>query len=142
MAAATNSAVSERQIIEHYFHLGYSNAVITQYLERFHDIDISIRTLKRRLNGYNLRRQENGLADSDIRDIIKQEIEGPGGLKGYRSIWHSLRLKYHVHVPRNKVASILHEIDPAASIQRGQRKLSRRQYFSYGPDFCWHVDGE
>ena len=56
-------------------------------------------------------------------------------------MWHTLRIKYNLHVPRVVVARLLREIDPSASMQRRQRWLPRRQYFSYDPNFCWHVDG-
>ena len=41
---------------------------------------------------------------AEIINVIREEMEGPGSLSGYRSIWHALRLRHHVHVPRNLVA--------------------------------------
>ena len=76
-----------------------------------------------------------------ISSFIQNEIGGPGILRGYRAVWHSLRLNHHIHVPRHKVASILRELNPEATEQRRSRRLSRRRYLSYGPNFCWHVDG-
>ena len=39
----------EREIIEHYFHLGYKYDVIINFLRSKHDICMNVRTLKRRL---------------------------------------------------------------------------------------------
>ena len=128
-------------LIEHYFHLGYTNEVIIEFLLVQHGVKISLATLKRRLQDYGLRRRGVEIPDEQLRDIIQNEISGPGILRGYRAVWHSLRLNHHIHVPRHKVASILRELNPEATEQRRSRRLSRRRYLSYGPNFCWHVDG-
>ena len=59
-----------------------------------------------------------------------REISGPGQLRGYRAVWHSLRLKHQIHVPRERAAN-LRELNPD-----GTRDIS------YGPNFYWHVDGK
>jgi transposase InsO family protein len=64
-----------------------------------------------------------------------------GSLAGYRKMWHILRIKHHLHVPRKLVATILRELDPEASDMRREKKLRRRQYLSQGPNQCWHIDG-
>ena len=74
------------------------------------------------------------IPDEQLRDIIQNEISGPGILRGYKAVWHSLCLNHHIHVPRHKVASILQELNPEATEQRRSRRLSRR-YLSYGPNF-------
>ena len=42
--------LSERNIIKHYFDLGYKYITVLSQLERHHNINMSLRTLKRRLN--------------------------------------------------------------------------------------------
>ena len=133
----------EREVIEHYFHLGYKYKLITQLLKNIHGIEMSLRTLKRRLYDYQLfRRKENENFDEErVRNIIRQEIQGAGSLAGYRKMWHILRLKHQLHVPRQLVATILRELDPEASTMRRTKRLRRRQYVSQGPNQCWHIDG-
>ena len=107
--------MAEREIITHYFHLGYPNEIIREFLSNYHDITMSLRTLKRRLRDFGLRRNGNMNEDVQerIREVIENEISnGSGASLGYRSMWHLLRLQYHVHVPRRVVAQILHEVDP------------------------------
>ena len=136
--------MAEREIITHYFHLGYPNEIIRQFLLNYHDIVMSLRTLKRRLRDFGLRRNGNINDDLErrIRQIIENEISnGSGASLGYRSMWHLLRLQYHIHVPRRVVAQVIQEIDPEGVQQRRRRRLSRRRYISFGPNFCWHVDG-
>ena len=74
--------------------------------------------------------RDNG--HSEIRNVIREEMEGPGSLSGYRSIWHALGLRHHVHVPRNLVAKIMKEIDPDGVEERRSRRLKRRTFSSKG----------
>eukprot|EP00794_Sanderia_malayensis_P012516 gene12516-13800_t len=134
---------SERELITTYFHSGYPNEVIRFFLEKHHGISMSLSTLKRRLCDFGLSRRNNGQVNVDeVRQIIRQELNGSGHLLGYRSIWHSLRLEHHMHFPRRRVAEMIKELDPEGVQLRKRRRLVLRQYRSYGPSFCWHADEE
>ena len=100
-----------------------------------------VRTLKRKLKDLGLKRKAANHDENIIRELIKQEMQGAGSLAGYRYIWHVLRLRHHVNVPRSQVASIMKEIDPQGVQERRSRRLKRGAYISYGPNFCWHLDG-
>ena len=67
-----------------------------------------------------LKRKGNGklIDDSKLREAIREEMNGPGSLSGYRSIWHALRLRHHIHIPRDLVAAIMAEIDPVGVEER------------------------
>ena len=132
----------EREIIERYFHLGYKYDVISNLLRSKHDICMNVRTLKRRHVKYKLSRNETWRSEEEVKNIIKEEMQGSGCLSGYRKMWHLLKLKYNIHVPRNMVAQVLHDIDPEASSLRKKKKLKRRHYLSHGPNQCWHIDGK
>ena len=120
----------DRRHIENYFHLGYKYEDIVNLLEIYHGVSMIVRTLKRRLQKYNLKKNaEND--EQELRSIIDKEIEGIGKLAGYRKIWHILRIKHHVHAPRKVVAKIVQELDPEASKARKGNKLKRRKYTSY-----------
>ena len=80
---------TERELIEYYFHRGFQYRSIAFFLEKYHDIRLSERTLKRRLKDFGLKRRET--VDENIenraRSIITDEISaGPDRLNGYRSI--------------------------------------------------------
>lgn len=135
---------NEKSLIEYYFHKGFTNKQIVLMLQKHHDITMHERTLKRRLQGYGLKRRQE--LDNDLlehaRAMISRELHhGPGQLHGYRAMWHILRLRYHLHVPRSFVATVLREIDPAGVEERKRRSFQRRTYLSPGPNFCWHLDG-
>ena len=130
----------EKSVILNYFHLGYENEVILQFLVDYHGNKMSLSTLKRWLRDHGLKRRGNEVDVDQLRDIIRKEISGSGQALGYRAVWHSLRLVHRIHVPRHLVATILREVDPVGVQQRRRRRLSRRKYFSCGPKFCWLVD--
>ena len=133
---------NEREMIEYYFHCGYENNVILDFLSIHHGLNMSLSTLKRRLREYGLRRHQLQFDEQMVRNLIEVESNGPGELRGYRAIWHALRIKHHVHAPRRMVERILRELNPQATMRRRERRLKRRSYFNYGSNFCWHIDGK
>ena len=48
-----------KELTEHYFHLGYTNEVIIEFLLAQHGVKISLATLKRRLQDYGVRRRND-----------------------------------------------------------------------------------
>ena len=131
----------ERLIIEHYFHQNYKYEHIVVLLEIYHGIEMGIRTLKRRLRTYGLKKHQCNITIPALRRIITNELEGPGSLRGYRSMWHHLRISYGIIVRRDTVMQLIKEIDPQGNMQRRRNRLNRRQYRSLGANQCWHVDG-
>lgn len=131
-----------KEVITYYFNCGYTYDSIIEFLEKHHGISISLRTPKRRLKDYNLKRKNVTVDEANIWNLVRLEMANAGEQSGYRSIWHSLRLIHKVHPPRAMVARILHELDPASSHARRARRLTRRKYLSPGPNHCCHVDGK
>ena len=139
-----NNSGSEKEIIEYYFHRGFQYKNIVLLLEKYHGIRLSERTLKRKLKDFGLKRREpvDENIERRVRNIIMEELSaGPDRLNGYHSMWHILRLRHHMNVPRQLVASIMKEVDPEGVQLRKRRRLHRRTYVCPGPNFAWHVDG-
>ena len=136
-----SSSGDERLAIEQYFKRGFRYENIVHFLAKYHGISMNMRTLKRRLCQYELRRRNHVHSEHTVRKIIKREIEGPSSLLGYRGMWNKLRTTYNVTVPRDMVMQILRELDPDASALRKAKKLQRRLYVSPGPNATWHDDG-
>ena len=105
---------SEKQIIEGYFHRGYQNYVILEFLSVYHKITTSLSTLKRRLRAYGLRRVRNKVNEQEGKYIVTRKVNNGCGSLGYRAISQLLPLEYHLHVPRHLVARIAKEVDPYA----------------------------
>ena len=86
---------------------------------------MNVRTLKRKLVKYKLSRNESWRSEEEVKNIIKTEMQGSGFQLDYRKMLHFLEIKYNIHVPRNMVAQVLHDIDPEASSLRKKKKLKR-----------------
>ena len=90
---------------------------------------MNVRTLKRRLRHYGLRRRNHLYSEHTVREIIKREIEGLLSLLvGYRGMWNKLRTTYHVTVPRDTVMKILRELDPDPT-QSGMSMARDKTFF-------------
>lgn len=137
---AQNYGVVE-QFIQLYFERGYSYRLILCFLLSCHGILLSLRTLKRTLKKMHLRRKGHVSQLVLAGSCILNELKGSGSLLGYRSMWHLIRSKYGVNVPRHTVREILTYVDPVAVDMRRRHRLHRRVYRSKGPNYCWHIDG-
>ena len=100
--------------------------------------------MKQSLKDYGLRRRD--AVDDElverVKDLIMLEIcTCPNSLSGYRTMWHVLRLRSKIHVPRRLVESLMREVDPRGVEQLKHGSLHRRMYLSPAANFCWHIDG-
>ena len=110
-------------------------------LEKNHDIKMSIRTLKRRLQNYGLKKKNPAVTEDQVQRIIESEINGPSSHCGYRSWWNKLRLSYNITYRRDDILQILKNVHPAAFKLQKAKKLIHRTYISSGSNACWHTDG-
>ena len=83
------SSDSEEDLIRKYFKYGYIYQTIRLFLEKFHGIEISSRTLKRRLVQYVLKKASTGISDKTICSITEREVKRSSFLKGYQNIWNN-----------------------------------------------------
>ena len=125
---------TEENAVLHYFEAGFVYSSIVMLLSKYHGIQMSVRTLKRRLRGYGVDRSRNA-NDNVVRNIISKEVKGPSSLLGYRSMWNLLKQSYKINVPRDSVMNLLKDIDPEGTERRKSRRLQRRTYYSHGK-FC------
>ena len=89
---------------------------------------------------YKLRRRMAPYDVNIVREKIREEINGPACMAGYRSIWHMLRFE-NIQVPRRVVSELMRELDPEGCQQSKAWRLQRRKYFAPGPNYVWHVAG-
>ena len=128
-------------IIAHYFTRGFEYSTILSFLRKFHNTEMSLRRLKSRLQSMGLKRRNINADEEEVTAAIRQELNGPGCLRGYRSTWHCLRLHHGIQAPRSMVQRILRALDPEGSDDRRSHRLIRRRYTNPGSNFAWHVDG-
>ena len=73
----------EKELISYYFRKGYKYKTIALFLKLRNNIEISIRTLKRRLQSFGLQRTACNITGESLRQITSKEIEGLACTKGY-----------------------------------------------------------
>ena len=77
-------SIFEKDIIWNYFQSGYHYEVIVMFLRLHHNINISKRTLERRLSYYGLRRKGfSNVTINELKNIIESQIQGPASMRGY-----------------------------------------------------------
>ena len=100
-----------------------------------HNTEISIRTLKRRLQSFGLQRTVCNITEESSRQIISKEIRGSASTKDCRVLWSSLKASYGINIERYVVMKMLRELDPDGTETCRARRLRRRQYLSVGSNF-------
>ena len=105
-AFVNNNFKCEEEAICAYHSLGFKHSTIREFLSKYHDIDITPRTLRCQLKSLQLTRQQSDptVSEDSLREAMKTELEISGGSVGYRQMWTNLRVKHHITVRRNKVA--------------------------------------
>lgn len=119
----------------HYFQRGYTYEEIVGLL-RNHNINISVRHLKRLLRNLGLRRK--GIIGSDLEEVcsaIISKLDSSGSDLGYKALWRRLKLFHGLTVKRDRVLDILRIVDPDGLDEQLQHRLRRRKYCVPGPNF-------
>ena len=66
---------------------------IIGFLSKYHHVEMSIATLRRRLKTYGLkRRNAMNVSNRDLQNVVRNKLDGPSCVAGYRSVWHTLCL--------------------------------------------------
>ena len=126
--------------IREYFFKGFTYKEICLFLRRNHECNISLSTLKRKINQLDLRRRMPDYDMDVVRATVSEMLDGPQSNLGYRAVWYDLQMR-GIRVPRNTVANLLRELDPHGVQERTAHRLRRRAYQNPGPNAAWHCDG-
>lgn len=127
------------RFIEFYFNLGLKYKDIRVALARRHDHHISLRHLKRIIAEMGLNRRLDYSGVGELVEFIRNQLQHSGQLHGYRWMYSKCR-EYGLRVRKEDVRMVLNELDPMGVQLRKAGRLSRRRYFSKGPNFIWHID--
>ena len=109
------------ELLRYYFQKGFSYKNILLFLSKYHDTEMSMRSLQQRLHGMGLKRRNISYNIQEIRQEIVTNLNGLG-CSGYRSHWHALRLK-GIQVPRRVVEELCLELDPFGCHERKAHRL-------------------
>ena len=113
---------------------GYTHESIVNLLSKQHSIHIGEQTLRYPLQSYGLRRRCPVYDLAEVRQRVAEQLDGPGSMGGYRSVWHTLRLD-GIQVPRQVHATVVRELDPLGCTMRKGKRLKRGKYYAPGPNF-------
>lgn len=128
-------------VIAKYFQCGFQYKEILAFLAIYNGIVLSLRQLKRILRRLNLRRRRRHSSVEEVVNTISNELTGSGSSLGYRLMHQRLRVDYGTVIDKESVRLILKVLDPEGVELRSRRRLRRRNYYSKGPDYLWHLDG-
>jgi len=79
---------NEKLLIESYFWDGFQYASIVRFVSEYHDINISLRTLRRRLQDYGLYRRNQPSPMVEVWNAVRMELQGPGIYYSLPSIFY------------------------------------------------------
>lgn len=134
--------INKPSLVVDYFKQGFMNYEIVAFLLIRHGIEISVRTVKRILRRYNLKRWTCVHTQLDnVVNIIEREIHNCGKCIGYRAMWRRLKIDHNIHIRRDDVMAIMKALDPIGVEFRKAHRLQRRVYCAKGPNYIWHIDG-
>ena len=87
----------------------------------------SFGTLVRRLAFFNVKYVRYDTSIVDVEDAVREEMEGPWQLLGYRAMHHKIREQHHLCVPRNLVYDVMTLVDPEGLERQGNVGMKKRR---------------
>ncbi|CAB4012657.1 Hypothetical predicted protein [Paramuricea clavata] len=81
------------ELIQRYFKRGFNYQKILSFLSKYHEIEMSLRTLHTKLRDLGLKRKNIIYNIDHVRRRIQQELDGLGCFGGYRAVWHTLKME-------------------------------------------------
>lgn len=104
----------------------------------------SVRTLDRRLRHFEIRFHDQGVTVDQVQEAVRQELQGPGKLLGYRALHQKIRQVHDLAVPRDLVHAVMYDQDPDGLERRTpgfKTKKEKGNFTSRGPNWVHSCDG-
>lgn len=86
----------------------------------------SLGTLSRRLAFFGIQYIKYDTDIEEVETAVREEIEGPGQLLGYRAMHKKLREQHNLAVPRDLVHDVMGLVDPEGLQRRGDVGKKKR----------------
>jgi len=87
----------------------------------------SLGTLSRRLAFFGIQYIKYDTDIAEVETAVREEIEGPGQLLGYRAMHKKLREQHNLAVPRDLVHDVMGLVDPEGLQRRGDVGKKKRR---------------
>ena len=123
MTSKSNEWMDDNQLkldLEDYVRRNFQKIEILDFVkEKYPMYTWSFRTLGRRMNYFNIKYTDYNVDVDELETVVKQEMEGPGKLLGYRSLHKKVREIHNLNVPRSLVHAMMQKVDPEGLEARG-----------------------
>ena len=131
--------------LKKYVARGHQRNEILNYMMRdFAKYSWSIRTLDRRMRHFNIYYHDKNVSVNTLKEAVKDQLNGPGKLLGYRAMHLKVRQKNGLNVTRDQVYDVMTDVDREGLEQR-QPRFKRKKYkgafTSVGPNWVLSLDG-
>ena len=105
----------------------------------------SLSSFDQRMRYFDIHYTDNNVTVEQIRDAVKEEVDGPGILLGYRAVQKTLRQEHERKVPWDLVYVVMQDVDPEGLQARGgvgnPKQKQKGKYTTKGPNFVHSLDG-
>jgi len=135
-----------REDLVQYISQGLRRHEILDFLERdYRQYTWSLRSLDRRCKYFRIQRHDEAVTIDQLRSAVKNELDGPGKLLGYRAMHAKIRQEYHLHVPRHAVHNVMYDLDAEGLENRALANRKRKRlcgnFMTKGPNWVHSLDG-
>jgi hypothetical protein len=131
--------------VRNYVKSGLSRSEILDFVKRdYSKYAWSARTLDRRLQHFEIRCSYHNVSVDQVRNAVREELQGPGKLLGYRAMHQKIRQFHDLAVPQDLVHDVMFELDPEGLANRApgfKKKKKKGNFTSPGPKFVHSLDG-
>ena len=133
------------KILSQYVKENLRREEILDFLSRdFPEYAWSLRTLDRRLQYFGISYTDRNVTIGQLQTAVRNEVEGPGQLLGYRALHKKIRQVHDLKVPRDLVYAAMYDAYPDVLEQRApqfKKKKPKGHFSSPGPNFVHSLDG-
>ena len=135
-----------KESLEGYSRQGLQRQEIISFMKKdFSHYAWSLRTLDRRMRWFDIYRTDRTVTEEALRTAVKEELDGPGKLLGYRAMTNKIRQEHNLKVPRRVVHAMMYDLNPEGLEQRAleNRKKTRvkGRFTTAGPNWVLSLDG-
>ena len=121
------------------------NEILSYMLRDFPQYSWSIRrTLDRRMLYFNIFYYDKKVSLNAVKEAVKEELNGPGKLMGYRAMHFRIRQKNGLNVTRDQIYDVMTDADLEGLRQRQPRfkqKEEKGTFTAVGPNLVVSLDG-
>ena len=129
-------------LVKHYHGITptYTYREICAIINKHHRVATTVRHIKYVCKKQGLTRRVH-IMDSELKDMIINELTTSRSHVGYRQMSEILNLKYNIQVAKERVRKCLKDVDPEGVEERSKHVIKRRIYETKGPNDVYHIDG-